>query len=29
VRGTDGTTVHNHYRLITTLLDDRRFPPPG
>ncbi|HEX8761922.1 MAG TPA: transposase, partial [Pseudonocardiaceae bacterium] len=29
VRGTDGTTVHNHYRLITTLLDDRRFPAAG
>jgi hypothetical protein len=26
VRGTDGTTVCNHYRLITTLLDPRRFP---
>jgi len=26
VRGTDGTAVHDHYRLITTLLDDRRFP---
>jgi hypothetical protein len=26
VRGADGTTVHNHYRLITTLLDDHRFP---
>jgi hypothetical protein len=26
LRGADGTTVHNHYRLITTLLDDRRFP---
>jgi hypothetical protein len=26
VRGTDGTTVGDHYRLITTLLDDRRFP---
>jgi hypothetical protein len=26
VRGADGTTVHNHYRLITTLLDHRRFP---
>jgi hypothetical protein len=26
VRGTDGTTVCNHYRLITTLLDDHRFP---
>jgi hypothetical protein len=26
VRGSDGTTVHNHYRLITTLLDDHRFP---
>jgi hypothetical protein len=26
VRGADGTVVHNHYRLITTLLDDRRFP---
>jgi hypothetical protein len=25
VRGSDGTTVCNHYRLITTLLDDRRF----
>ena len=26
VRGADGTTVGDHYRLITTLLDDRRFP---
>jgi hypothetical protein len=26
VRGADDTTVHNHYRLITTLLDHRRFP---
>jgi hypothetical protein len=25
VRGADGTAVHNHYQLITTLLDDRRF----
>jgi hypothetical protein len=26
VRGADGTTMGDHYRLITTLLDDRRFP---
>lgn len=26
MRGADGTVVHDHYRLITTLLDDRRFP---
>jgi hypothetical protein len=26
VRGADGTAVHDHYRLITTLLDNRRFP---
>jgi Insertion element 4 transposase N-terminal/Transposase DDE domain len=26
VRGADGTAVHDHYRLITTLLDDHRFP---
>jgi Transposase DDE domain len=26
VRGADGTTVGDHYRLITTLLDDHRFP---
>jgi len=25
-RGADGTTVRDHYRLITTLVDDRRFP---
>jgi hypothetical protein len=29
VRGADGTTVHNHYRLITTLLDNRQFPATG
>ena len=29
VRAADGTAVHNHYRLITTLLDDRRFPAAG
>ncbi len=26
MRGTDGTAVHDSYRLITTLLDERRFP---
>jgi Insertion element 4 transposase N-terminal/Transposase DDE domain len=26
VRGADATAVGDHYRLITTLLDDRRFP---
>jgi hypothetical protein len=26
MRGADGTTVRDHYRLITTLVDHRRFP---
>jgi hypothetical protein len=26
VRGADGTTVHDTYRLITTLLDAQRYP---
>jgi hypothetical protein len=26
MRGADGTAVHDHYRLITTLLNDRQFP---
>jgi hypothetical protein len=26
VRGADGNALHDHYRLITTLLDDRQFP---
>jgi hypothetical protein len=26
MRGADGTTVHDTYRLITTLLDDRHYP---
>jgi Insertion element 4 transposase N-terminal/Transposase DDE domain len=29
VRGSDGTAVGEHYRLITTLLDDRHFPAAG
>ncbi|MBV8992780.1 MAG: IS4 family transposase [Pseudonocardiales bacterium] len=26
IRGSDGTAIGDHYRLITTLLDDRQFP---
>jgi len=26
IRGSDGTAIGDHYRLITTLLDERRFP---